>query len=304
MDIPEEQVRYTTNFLEAYANTVLSELNDLVDTDENGEASADLRSLITEEPVFNVAADAATTLRELGQWLLYLNPERARDALRRSGELFYAMGQAFGMYLMVVTAELDQEPSHDLFSQPLTVLTRIQKDGGLSETAWDSLRHPQQQAYLVLAASGHPTVNRNRDFSNRLDEVLEASMHARGVVPVGALGTPIRRLWDVARHLHNTGPDAVQVIARHLSEMCRRYAETMELAQVNSHLWNHGAAPVDVGDIDIAGIAAMAARQHGADVLLGALGDAGLLPDRDRIALAPVEAGLALAGRSEPLQAG
>lgn len=289
MNLPEERVRSIIQFLDAYANTTLAELDELLGRDKEGEVPARNPS-ITDDQAFGLVADAATTLRELGQWLLYLDVEDARDALRRSGQLFYGLGQGFGLYLMVVAAQTKDEVQHGLFRAPLTTLVEGPTD---EQARWSALRHPQQQAYLVLAATGHPV--HTSALAKSLGTVLETSMHREGVVPVGALGTPIRRLWAVARHLYNPTPEALQVIAAHLSVMCRNYAETMALAQVNTHLWSHGAAPVDVGDIDIAGIAALAARQYSGDALLGALADGGLLLGRDSIALAPVEAGIALA---------
>jgi hypothetical protein len=47
--------------------------------------------------------------------------------------------------------------------------------------------------------------------------------------------------------------------------MSERYAESIELARVNDYLWNHAAAPIDAGDIDIAGIVALTVSRFGAD---------------------------------------
>ena len=90
-------------------------------------------------------------------------------------------------------------------------------------------------------------------------------------------------------------PGSPQVVADHLAGMARRYAETMSLAQVNTHLWRHAAAPVDVGDIDVAGIAALAAHRFGVDTLLHSLQEAGVSAERHPIAMAPIEAGVDMA---------
>jgi hypothetical protein len=77
----------------------------------------------------------------------------------------------------------------------------------------------------------------------------------------------------------------------------------MTLATVNSYLWRNGAAPVDVGDIDISGVTAMAARVFGPDILEAAVHEF-IDPYQDnliqvdsqgRLALAPFEAGLEFA---------
>ena len=296
MALSPERVRSTVRFLEAYANTALSELDSaLGNTDE--EVGTDRRSSLAEDPAFSIAADAATALREAGQWMLYLDSTRAQYFLARSGHLFHDIGQAFGTYLVVVSGEWNHDPPYQVFSQALEAVSRRSAGAEDDEVVWPSLRHPQQQAYLLLAGGGSAAIS--REFGVSLTQIMETSIHREGVTPVGALGTPIRQLWNVARHLVRAGPGALPAIARHLAGMCQRYAETMELAQVNSYLWRHGAAPVDVGDIDIAGIATLTARRFGGEPLLQALEQTGLSSERSPIALAPVEAGLALADPRE-----
>ncbi len=86
---------------------------------------------------------------------------------------------------------------------------------------------------------------------------------------------PLRQLreglWDTARHLYRAERRSVDVVASHLAGMCDRYGESMELARVNNFLWRHGAAPVDVGDIDLTGITALAVRRFGWEETVAAL---------------------------------
>jgi len=117
-------------------------------------------------------------------------------------------------------------------------------------------------------------------------------MHRIGVVPVGALGTPIRRSWDFANHLAGESAGAAAAISAHL---CRRYEECMGLAQVNRPLWGNGASPFDVGDIDIGGIAALAARRFGGEALLNGLREGDVSAEENPIGIDPVDAGLAIA---------
>lgn len=288
MNLDPEQVRTTVRFLEAYANTALDEL-ELILAEETARTGKERSLVLADDPAFVIAADAATTLREAGQWMLYLDSARAKSLLARSGLLFHEMRQSFGTYLMVVSGEGQGERLSVAVSVALADVGRV-GDGG--ELAWPALRHPQQQAYLVLAAAAGGSDNA---VDERLPAIIENSMHRNGVVPVGALGTPIRRFWDVASHLAIRGAGAAAAIAEHLAFMCRRYEECMGLAQVNRHLWEHGASSVDVGDIDIAGIAAITARQFSGDALLYELSETGVSAERNPIGIAPVEAGLAMA---------
>jgi hypothetical protein len=223
---------------------------------------------------------------------VYSETARARSALYRAGQLFLELRQPFGAYLMEISANGRGEPP---YRDMLRAVAGTQRDDGSGEgigVGWPTLRHPQQQAYLMLAVTGSESAGQ---FAETAAAILDASPHAMGVVPVGALGTPIRRLWGIAAHLLSRRPGSPQVVADHLASMAQRYAETMSLAQVNTHLWQHAAAPVDVGDIDIAGIAALAAHRFGADTLLHSVHEAGVSAERHPIAMAPIEAGIDMA---------
>ena len=84
---------------------------------------------------------------------------------------------------------------------------------------------------------------------------------------------------------------------RHLVAMCQVYEEAISLARTNDYLWRNAAAPVDIADLDIAGIAALATRQFDVDRLEGALAEATLGRGLGPIARVPVELGILLAGR-------
>lgn len=286
----------TIRFLEAYANTGYGELESLL-REAGASTGVERRAALSEDPAFSVAADTATALREAAQWMMYLNAERARTLMTRAGDLFRELRQPFGLYLNAVSGR-EQD---SLFDDASEALRSLQPDGD-REPAWPALRQPQQQAYLVLALAGSPAMNDR--LEGRLSAMITNSVHNDGVVPVGALGTPIRRFWRIAAHLVERSDGAARAIAQHLAAMCEHYAESMASAQVNQELWRHGAAPVDVADIDIAGMAALTAREFSADALLGGLAEAGLSPERSSIALAPIEAGLALAEpwRDEPVE--
>ena len=288
MNLEPERVITVARFLEAYARTALVELEGLgvkTDTVSLDQAPPEASS------AFITAADAASALREAGQWMLYLDTDRSRQLLAWSGRLFHSMGYAFGTYLLVVAGDWAEDPPFSVFGGSLAGFNTNRNN----HEPPAALQHPQQQVYLLLASGGSAPIA--REFRSRLAGILETSMHREGVTPVGALGTPIRRLWGVARHLVLAEPDAPVRIAQHLAAMCERYDETMKLAQTNTYLWRHGAAPVDVGDIDIAGIAAVAARRFSGDAMLQAFEELDSHARLSPVAFATVEAGIAL---SEP----
>ncbi|MEU1694823.1 hypothetical protein [Streptomyces hirsutus] len=153
--------------------------------------------------------------------------------------------------------------------------------------------HPQQQAYLLVAATGMvrgfgagqaATVWQSEtDFDmydyaewripieRHLRLLISESPNRRGVVTVGALSTPIRVYWDIASRLLRPGPDATGPVIGHLRVMAQRYGTAVDLAMANERLWSNAAAPVDVCDVDITALALIAARALGVDRFRSAL---------------------------------
>lgn len=286
LGLNDEQVAAAAGFLEAYAETAVQELDGLI-------SKVDGRPL-ADDPAFTVAADAASAFREAAQWMLYLDPVHAAELLARAGGLFFRMGMPYGMYLMVVAGEWTDDPPSDAFARAINDL-RPAGDGDERDRADDAfpfVQYPQQQAYLLLASGGSRLIG--TEFRRPLTTILESSPHRDGTIATGAMGTPIRRLWDIARHLVTAGDDAPDQIRLHLAAICERYAENMELAQSNEYLWRGAAAPVDVGDLDLTGIAALTARRLGVETLESIIGQLQESSDLGRVALAPLQAGLTL----------
>jgi hypothetical protein len=249
MGIDVESVLRSIDFLEAYGDLSLSE-TDTVD-----------------ESRWRATVDAAGAYRDGAQWALWLDPSRAQYLLDRAGDCFDAIGQPFGSYLKVVSGTWYRDPPVAAMGEQLRALETVTEEAGetrgaRSERAVDT---PQQQAYLFLAAAGSPPVA--SEYWYLLQHMATDSPHRLGVVPVGALGTPIRRLWRLASLLLRADPEAVEDIAANLGAMAGAYEENMTQAQTNEHTWRHAAAPVDVGDIDIFGVTVVASQHFGAQTM-------------------------------------
>ncbi|QUQ65563.1 hypothetical protein [Kutzneria sp. CA-103260] len=290
------QVRNAIRFHRAYAETALAEL------ESAGSDDADL--------AFTLRADAASALREAAQWALLLDPVPATRLLRRAGDQFLQLGQAFGAYLEVLAGGGKRGADPVVLAQALRDMSDRPRDDVEDEyQPMPEIRfQQQQQAYLVVAASAVATqadgrADADRAYSSRdvlgsaLGENLETSAHSTGVLPVGSLGTPIHRFWSVARNLLGDSGQDVFEIARHLVAMCQAYEEAISLARANDYLWRNGAAPVDIADLDIAGISALTVRRFDGDRLEAALADATLGRGLSPIARVPFELGISLAGR-------
>lgn len=306
MGLDSERALGAVNFLEAYADMSVQELNDINDLASSIEPTVGHASPLSQEPTYSFAADAASAYREAAQWCLYVDPERTRSLLGRSGRMFHLMGQPFGLFLRVLADDPEIGPPERVFQPALHAMVfgrsddeRLRRESAFWEPA---TRYPQQQLYLLLSASVH------RGLLDSFPDALETSPHSDGTTPVGALGTPIRRLWSVAADLYRRDPDAgPRRITSHLASMCMHYEEAMLLARANTYLWDNAAAPVDIGDIDIAGVAVISARVFGTDAIEEAMYDihGSAQSDRTRelgispLALAPFEAGLEYVRRFE-----
>jgi hypothetical protein len=262
-----QRVRDEVDFLQTYAEFTRAELT----TELPGPESLDV-----EEARWIATIDAASALREAAHWALCFDAHRARRLLDSAGELFLEVGQPFGAYLRVIAGGAwYADPSLDQFGRQLEALYSLSRPSEQAEIpAPRALLHPQQQAYLLLAASGTPQIAQG--YRALLRDVASTSPHRAGVVPVGALGTPIRRFWEMASLLLGVTPDSslgrtddpARAFADELVVLATRYVESIELAQTNTHTWRNAASPVDVGDIDIIGIAVIAARRYGAPLEL------------------------------------
>ena len=259
--------------------------------------------------------EVASALREAASWAVYFDVDRAITLLYRAGFIYRGAGMAFGSFLLTVAGA---PPLEDL-TNDIRLLARLngRADPGYSTTTIpDSLHHPQQQTYLLLACAGmiDKTIDHRRPQS--IDDVsrYRQTLHAiaaespirLGVLPFGSLGIPVRVPWDIGVQLlqdRDSGSpgaensESLDTVARHLAVLCRRYAETMELATVNEYLWSHAAAPVDVGDIEIIGITALAATHFGGEEITASVARMGVRSDD--ISFIPLSLGREISARTE-----
>lgn len=280
MGISVDRARALARFLEAYANTCLNEAGQIALNDDGR---------------FAAGADAAVSLRDAAQWCLYTDPKKSAQLLIRSGQLYWSMGQPFGLFLQAASnTDMDARQ----LREALIAMRPIAEEDEPALTPTNSalqksIVHPQQQAYLMLAYGGLGSPELDLPIDPR--QILDTSPNRSGVVPVGALGTPIHRLWTIAMHLMQGQQGAITAIAHQLGIMCLHYQETMQLAQTNTYLWENGVSPVEVGDIDIAGIAALVGRRFGGGALSRSMENLEFSSLFKDIGMAPVEAGIELA---------
>ncbi len=283
LHIDPDRAGAVTDFLESHANTTGRELENLQEyTDLPGRAESRAGQ---PDMQWTLTMDMASALREAASWAAYFDVGRALGLLSRAGSLYQSAGLAFESFLLTIAGF----PPMGEISRDVALLAQIhgQADAIDSAAIPNPLYHPQQQAYLLLACAGMtdrlvkyrqpPGLDENPDYRQMLYEIAAESPNRQGVLPFGSLGTPVRVPWDIGVHLlQDDNPESLEIIARHLTTLCRRYAEMMSLATVNGYLWDHAAAPVDVGDIEVMGIAALSASHFGSEKITSAVARLGL----------------------------
>lgn len=310
LNIDVEYVNRAVDFLEAYGRGTLEEYRARVD--ERNNRFNPVRDPELDQPSdaeWVMQADAASALREAAQWAVFLDLERARNLLVQAAVVYNDLGYAFGMYLMVVAGSWALDPPWEVFTRAIEDLRTLHGQGAESASERTHqqelsqvpppMHYPQQQAYCLAACTGSRAVA--REFWPTLYELARDSPHRLGVTPVGALGTAIRRFWEIALYLlpssqkpqvDSQEPQVGRVLD-HLVAMSRVYSEAMGLASANSHLWRHASAPVEPADMDIVGLTTLAVYRFGRQAVQQAFLERGrdLIP----VARTPIELGIELA---------
>lgn len=259
------RVEAAYGFLEAYAEMCVRQRND-VDADLEQAKSRSAATLQLQQR-WNLHMEAASSLVEAGQWAMLIDPARALGLWRRAGRFYRSFEFGFGYYLSVLARsghavshddDADERVIDELSSRvrQLAFATHVAGDeprAGIAELP-EPLRHPQQQAYLMLAGATIAAADDGRELVDFLNSLAESSPHRSGVTPIGALSTPISTMWDVADRLVRREDDDLDAVVSVIVNLARRYDESMQLAMVNQYLWSNAAAPVDVGNFEIAAL--------------------------------------------------
>lgn len=206
------------------------------------------------------------------------NPEEAVRLWGDAGRLYRELDFGFGYYLWVTTlgsAAADRQGERD-FAIADRLFSRlgdlVSTDGRPVELP-EPLRHPQQQTYLVLAGAIVSTLIAGGPYreigeypgplGSDFYSMVVRSHHYDGVIPVGALGFPIRVHWHLAAAMMMPKADSATAAAEMIGGFCGRYAEAVEQAMANLYLWRNGASPVYVGSFEVFALVINAMRTFG-----------------------------------------
>jgi len=268
LQLDRDTVADTHNFLVGYAEMCMRESGDLPQ-DEH---------LKDRQRVWARRVEAATSYFEAGQWAMITNPEEAIRLWGEAGRLYRELDFGFGYYLWVTTlgsaaADRQGEPGFTIADRLFTRLGDLDSTDRRPVGLPEPLRHPQQQTYLMLAGAIASVVIAGGPYreigeypgplGSDFYSMVVRSHHYDGVIPVGALGFPVRMFWHLAATMMMPKDDSATAAAEMIGGLCGRYAEAVEQAMANLYLWRNGASPVYVGSFEVAALVINAMRAFG-----------------------------------------
>jgi hypothetical protein len=194
----------------------------------------------------------------------------------RSALAYLDAGLAFGLFL--ITGILDDRTLlRDLDTLTLLVqsLTTVSAAAPMSD--------PVQRSYLAMTLNARPRIREFIDRSSNisLSDMIEG-LDAYSLQPVGPQSIPMETYvrfarairsveWsddgsdsDIAQFTVSPDPqrDGLAEIATRCAALGRAQADTLRAAMRNRYLWEHGAAPVNIIDLEYVAVCGNAMRRY------------------------------------------
>ncbi len=203
-------------------------------------------------------ATLASTYRQAAQHAALVDIRWATDLAVRAGLAYLDAGLPFGAYLLV--GLLDDQ----ILRAGSVLETLLAADSATSAAA---LADPVQQMYLLLAAASRPWL---RDALG--EETVDGArrrLSAHELLPIGPQSVPLGDYLELATILLDDGPGPtvpaspeIGAIARLLAARGRAQFGSLRLARRNEYLWDRGAAPVNIVDLENVAMYGLAMRHR------------------------------------------
>jgi hypothetical protein len=209
-------------------------------------------------------AEAADAWRESALADLLIDIDRARMKLNRASISYVRLGMPFGWYLATVSTGSPEAAWSagrwlDTLSAGVPSYEQRQEPEGILDVR-RALRVPAQQLYLLLAAASDAQVISEH---GRSIEQLAGAPQARGLAPVGSTAQPLGEWWSAGlalARLHHEDTQARARLVHAIAEFGAAHGRQLERAKRDSYHWRLVSAPVDLVDLDMAGLVCLADR--------------------------------------------
>jgi hypothetical protein len=268
----DSTLRECASFFETYALHCEAELREMISGGEEEPEDLPGRELVFErdplhettmfdlqENAWRFVGEAACAYQEAARFGLLFDQAYGRRQLAAAAVRYLALGVPYGYFLQLLAHEVS-EPAW-IYRGPVRLLIQlVQPDERPREEErrpllGEALATSTQQAYLFLVAASHPSVVREyRPLFGELSEGLQA----RGATPVGPQSVPLSTYWRIGQLLvavHNSDEAARDELVAEISDLARLQGQSLRQAQLNEYQWEQLTAPVDLVDLDLAGIA-------------------------------------------------
>jgi hypothetical protein len=203
-------------------------------------------------------ATLASAYRLAAQHAALVDPRWATRLAVRAAMAYVAAGLPFGLFLL--TGVVDDRTLRDSAVFGDVVAPFQSPDNG------PALRHPAQQAYLLLSAASRPWL---RGPLERTLRGVRERLAVHSLRPIGPQKVPLGDYLDLAdamnydeRAGYMSREGQVRYLAQHLAGLHRGQAATLRAAQRNRYLWRTGASPVNVIDFEHVAMSGLALRNR------------------------------------------
>ena len=201
-------------------------------------------------------AALATSYRMAAQHAALVDAAWATKLAVRAGMAYVAAGLPFGLFLL--TGLLDDQTLRD---------SAAVRDVVEPFRTPDAAHHPVQLTYLLLAAASRPWL---RDPLEQTLSGAERRLSSHSRSPIGPQGVPIGEYVGLANAMGfddgpvgpRSGPGSVRDVATRLAGLHRAQAASLRAAQRNRYLWERGASPVSVVDLEHVAMSGLALRRR------------------------------------------
>ena len=202
-------------------------------------------------------AALASAYRRAAQYASLVDARWAASLAVRAGQAYIAAGLPFGLFLLA--GVLDDQTLRDRHALPQLLSPFATPDT-------PALEAPVQQMYLLMAAASRPWLR------DPLAETLEGAVRrlaVRDLQPMGPQGVPLGDYLDIATTMLYDGAGSamsasseVRDIAARLAVMYRAQAASLRSARRNRYLWQNGASPVNLVELEHVAMYGLALRHR------------------------------------------
>jgi len=191
----------------------------------------------------------ASAYRLAAQYTAIFDPLTATDLSIRAGLLYLDADLPFGLFLLAGLLDDDLLQDAQVFPALSPALHRV--------IARPTSADPVQETYLALAMASRPWLQDELGLSA---QALLDELSAHELVPVGPQSIPLAVYLTLAATMLRDGRVGDATLPEQLAVLGRAQSASLKVAMRNQYLWERGAAPVNILDLEYMAMSGLAMR--------------------------------------------